>query len=66
MMKCSCCNCEMPDERADFGFYSCSNCLQIKSPKGVMEYPHKTGGMLIIVDSDKVFKILKKPANQIR
>jgi hypothetical protein len=55
----------MPEERLEFGYFNCTKCNMQERPKGVMEYGHKTAGVLIITD-DIGFRELKKPASSRR
>ena len=63
--KCATCGREMPEERLEFGYFNCTKCNMQERPKGVMEYGHKTAGVLIITD-DIGFRELKKPASSRR
>jgi hypothetical protein len=50
---------------AEFGYYNCTKCNAQERPKGVMEYSHKTAGVLIVTD-DIGFRELKKSASSRR
>lgn len=65
MAKCALCGCDMQQERIELGLYHCRNCNKQQRPKGVMEYTHKTGGVLVITDEEG-FKELKKTASERR
>lgn len=55
----------MSNERLQYGLHHCSKCTDQSKPKGVMEYSHKAGGVLVVTD-DKGFRELKKTANERR
>jgi hypothetical protein len=65
MAKCATCGKEMPDERLEYGLTHCSNCTNQTKAYGVMEYGHKTAGVLIITD-ESGYHELRKTASQRR
>ena len=66
--KCPNCGESVPDERTELlGVVTCAKCTPQKpKPLGVLDFSHKTGGVLMITDDMKLFKLLKKPINQQR
>jgi len=66
--ECPVCKTMVPNLRAVLvGTVLCGTCTpQPKKIYGVMEYSEKAVGVLIITDSEKEFKELKKPANKRR
>ena len=68
MHKCPSCGCLVPDERLELlGTEYCIKCSPDRPPlRGVMEYGHKTAGVLVLTDDPTEFEALKKPANQRR
>ena len=64
---CKICGREMPIERYElFGLTICSRCAPQNKIKGVMEYSHKTAGILVLCETEEEFHMLKKPANRRR
>lgn len=65
--KCPTCGCEVSDARTELlGILECPTCTpQADKPLGIMDYSHKTGGSLMVVDK-RLFKLLKRPINQQR
>ena len=66
MCKCALCGKDMPQERLELGLGNCISCSPQGRPLGVMEYGHKTAGMLVLTYSREEFLALKKPANRRR
>jgi len=66
--KCPTCGRDVPDERLELlGTEYCIHCTTEKPPLlGIMEYGHKTGGVLVMTESRSEFDMLKKPANHRR
>jgi ribosomal protein L37AE/L43A len=64
---CPKCGKKTPNERYILvGTMLCTTCTVDKPIYGVVEYGHKTGGVLIITESKEEFDQLRKPANQRR
>lgn len=63
--KCPVCGIDVPDERRELlGVETCVKCTKQKpKPKGAMVYPHKTGGVLAICDTDEDYEAISKSAN---
>jgi hypothetical protein len=66
MCKCAFCGQVMPEERLELGLTECIKCAPQDRPLGVMEYGHKTAGVLVVTYSRQEFEDLKKPANKRR
>lgn len=66
--KCPNCGADVADERTVLlNTLCCAKCTpQASKPMGVMNFDHKTGGVLMLITDKKIFRILKKPINQQR
>jgi len=65
---CPVCGTPVSNERTEIlGIENCVRCTtQRPNPKGLMSYDEKAGGILQIVEDDRIFRFLKKPINQQR
>lgn len=66
--KCPSCGEDVPDERITLvGVVTCTKCTpQPGKLYGIMDYGHKTGGVLTMTEDPELFKVLKRPINQQR
>lgn len=65
---CPSCGAKVSNTRSELlGTELCIRCTpQIQKPLGVMEYGHKTAGVLVLAHTREQFLELKKPANRRR
>jgi len=67
MHTCPKCGSEVDDERRELlGIDLCIRCTPQHGLWGIMDFSHKTAGVLMLVEDYKLFKQLKKPINQQR
>ena len=53
MSKCSLCECDLPKERVHLGYKECLECSDTEKYASHVVYPHKTGGYIQPVSSEK-------------